>query len=80
MQKLINVLAVTSFLVSGAVVAGGSYVYVNRAAIIEDVKEKALEEVTSILPSLLPVPQIPGIAPSAGFAGDGGGSPTPFGF
>ena len=42
MQKLINVLAVASAAVSIAVVGTVGYVYVNREAIIEDVKEKAL--------------------------------------
>ena len=72
MQKLINVLAITSFVVSSAVVAGGGYVYLNKDAIIEDIKEKALEEAASILPSLLPVPQLPGLggasAPSSEIA------------
>ena len=45
MQKLINVLAVASAAVSVAVVGTVGYVYVNREAIIEDVKEKALDSV-----------------------------------
>ena len=45
MQKFINVLAVASAAVSVAVVGTVGYVYVNREAIIEDVKEKALESV-----------------------------------
>ena len=45
MQKLINVLAVASAAVSVAVVGTVGYVYVNREAIIEDVKEKVLESV-----------------------------------
>ena len=42
MQKIINVLAVASAAVSVAVVGLGGYVYLNREAIIEDVKEKVL--------------------------------------
>ena len=42
MQKIINVLALASTVVSVAVVGTGVYVYVNKDAIIEDVKEKAL--------------------------------------
>ena len=38
MQKIINVLAVASAAVSVAVVGLGGYVYLNREAIIEDVK------------------------------------------
>ena len=60
MQKLINVLAVASFVVSSGVVAGGTYVYLNKDAIIEDIKAEALKEATSMLPSLLPIPQLPG--------------------
>ena len=41
MQKIINVLALASTAVSIAVVGTGAYVYVNKDAIIEDVKEKA---------------------------------------
>ena len=45
MQKIINVLAVTSFAVSGAVVGSGLYVYLNRASIIDGIKSQALEAV-----------------------------------
>ena len=45
MQKIINVLAVASFAVSGAVVASGLYVYVNRDSIIDGIKSQALEAV-----------------------------------
>ena len=45
MQKLINVLALASTAVSVAVVGTAGYVYVNREAIIEDVKVKAMEAV-----------------------------------
>ena len=43
MQKIINVLALASAAVSVAVVGTGAYVYVNKDAIIESVKEKALD-------------------------------------
>ena len=52
MQKLINVLAVASAAVSVAVVGTVGYVYVNREAIIEDVKEKALGSVMGGLGAL----------------------------
>ena len=42
MQKLINVLAVSSAVVSLTVVCIGGYVYVRKDAIIESIKEKAL--------------------------------------
>ena len=41
-QKVVNVLAVASFAVSGAVVASGLYVYVNRDSIIDGVKSQVL--------------------------------------
>jgi len=41
-QRVINVLAVASAVVSVAVVGTGAFVYVNKDAIIEDIKEKAL--------------------------------------
>lgn len=42
MQKVINVLAVASAVVSLAVVGTAGYVYVRKDAIIENIKEKAL--------------------------------------
>ena len=45
MQKIVNVLAVASATVSLAVVGLGGYLYVQRDAIIEDIKEQAMEAV-----------------------------------
>ena len=36
MQKLINVLAVLSFIGTAGIVGGGTYVYLNREAIAEN--------------------------------------------
>ena len=52
MTKLINVLAVTSFVVSGAVVGSGVYVYFNRASILDGVKSKIMESVAGSLGGL----------------------------
>ena len=52
MQKIINVLAITSFAVSGAVVGSGLYVYLNRASIIDGVKSQVMEAVTGSLGGL----------------------------
>ena len=41
-QKVINVLAVASFAVSGAIAVSGLYVYVNRDSIIDGVKSQVL--------------------------------------
>ena len=42
MQKLINVFAIASFAVSGAVVISGLYVYVNRDSLIDGVKSQVM--------------------------------------
>ena len=49
MQKLINVFAVASFVVSGAVVGGGVYLYVNRDSIVDGVKSEVMDGVKSQL-------------------------------
>ena len=65
MQKLINVLAVLSFLGTASIVGGGAYVYLNRDAIAENVKEKvtkaATEAIAGALPGMLDtaVPKLP---------------------
>ena len=51
-QKVINVLAVASFAVSGAVVVSGLYVYVNRDSLIDGVKSQVMEAVAGSLGSL----------------------------
>ena len=52
MQKIINVLAIASTVVSTAVVGSGLYVYVNRASIIDGVKSQVMEAVTGSLGGL----------------------------
>ena len=52
MQKVINVLAIASTVVSTAVVGSGIYVYVNRASIIDGVKSQVMEAVTGSLGGL----------------------------
>ena len=67
MQKLINVLALSSFVVSAAVVSGGVYVYLNKDAMIESAKEKitkaATEAIAGALPGMLDaaMPELPKI-------------------
>ena len=53
MQKLINTLALASFAVSASVVGAGSYVYLNKEAIVEDVKEQTMELVSGAMSSAL---------------------------
>ena len=63
MQKIINVLALASTVVSVAVVGIGAYVYVNKDSIIESVTEKALGGIGGDLPI-----GTPDLAPPAGQA------------
>tara|TARA_B100001250_G_scaffold399911_1_gene409839 strand:- start:1526 stop:1789 length:264 start_codon:yes stop_codon:yes gene_type:complete len=43
MQKIVNVVALTSGVVSLAVVGSGLFVFVNRDSIIDNVKQQAIE-------------------------------------
>ena len=64
MQKLINVLALASFSVRAAIVAGGGWVYVNRAKLVDDAKEMAMDQVMEVVPSLISgtlAPSLPGL-------------------
>ena len=49
MQKVINILAVTSFIVSTGVVGAGAYVYLNQESIKEGIKEQVIEGVKGSL-------------------------------
>ena len=66
MQKVINFLAITSFGVSAVAVACGSWVYVNRYALINDVKNIAADEIMDMVPDMmsgaLKPPSLPGAA------------------
>ena len=54
MQKLINVIALLSGLVSLSVVGGGAYLYLQKDALIEDAKKNAIETVTKSVTEALP--------------------------
>ena len=54
MQSLINVLALASFVVSGAVVGGGYYIFTNKEVIINNVKAQVMAEITGGLTPELP--------------------------
>ena len=45
MQKLINVLAVASFVMSASAVGAGVYAYMNRETLIEQAKREVMEAV-----------------------------------
>ncbi len=49
MQKIINVLAISSFAISLTVVGGGVYLYTQKDTIIENVKSKLMK---SVLPDI----------------------------
>ena len=52
MQKVINVLAVLSFLGTASIIGGGAYVYMNKEALAEQAKEritKAATEAVAVL-------------------------------
>ena len=53
MQKIINAIAISSGVVSLALIAGGVGVYLNRGKIIDNVKSQVMEQVTGALGSSL---------------------------
>ena len=65
MQKLINVLALSSFVVSAAVVSGGTWLYLNKDGLVERAKERigtaATEAIAGALPGMLDaaMPEMP---------------------
>jgi hypothetical protein len=65
MQKVINLLAVLSFVGTAGIIGGGTYIFLQRDAIIEDVKKQvtkhATEAITNDLPGMLDaaMPELP---------------------
>ena len=64
MQKIFNAIAVASGVLSLTVVGAGVTVYLNKDAIINNIKEKALEAVTGglgdAIGDALPIPDLTG--------------------
>ena len=64
MQKIFNAIAVASGVLSLTVVGAGLTVYLNKDAIINNIKEKALESITGNLgdaiEDALPIPDVTG--------------------
>ena len=54
MQKVINGIALLSGLISLSVVGAGAYLYLNKDAMIEQVKEQATEQITKAITEALP--------------------------
>ena len=79
MQKVINVLAVLSFVGTASIIGGGTVVYLRRDAIAEQVKERvaaaAAEAITGALPGMLDsaMPELPGATGGAIPMGEGKG-------
>ena len=78
MQKVINVLAVLSFVGTAGIVGGGTAVYLNKDSIIENAKNQiaaaAGEAIAGQLPGMMDagMPELPsatgGVAPMGGSA------------
>ena len=79
MQKLINALAVVSFVGVAGIIGGGAYVYTQRDALIESAKERitkaATEAIAGALPGMLDaaMPELPEV--TGGAMPGGGGLP-----
>jgi len=71
MQKVINILAVLSFVGTVGIVGGGAAVYLNKDSIIENVKGQvasaAAEAISGALPGMLDsaMPELPGVTGDA---------------
>ena len=82
-QKVINVLAVLSFAGIAGIVGGGSYVYLTKDSIIENVKGQvaaaATEAIAGALPGMLDsaMPELPGATGGAIPMGEGKGGSVP---
>ena len=65
MQKVINVLAVLSFVGTAGIIGGGTYIFLQKDAIIDGIKkqvtEAAVEGVSGALPDLIDaaMPELP---------------------
>ena len=78
MQKVINILAVLSFVGTAGIIGGGTVVYLRRDAIAESVKERvaaaATEAIAGALPGMLDaaMPELPGATGGAIPMGESG--------
>ena len=71
MQKIINLLSILSFVGVAGIIGGGTYVYLQKDAIIDGVKEQvtkhATEAITDALPGMLDgaMPELPKVTGGA---------------
>ena len=83
MQKVINVLAILSFLGTTSILATSGYVYWRRDAIAEQVTENitqaATEAIADVLPGMLDaaMPELPNVTGGAVPVGEGKGGSVP---
>ena len=74
MQKIINAMAVLSFLGTASILGGGAYVYLNKDALVESAKEKiaaaAAEAIAGALPGMIDsaMPEVPELPTKTGAA------------
>ena len=61
MQKIVNIVALASGVVSIAVVGSGLFIYVNRDKLVNNVKSQVMEAVSGSLPGLVgsQMPKLP---------------------
>ena len=53
MQKIINAMAVLSFIGTASIIGGGAYVYTQKDAIVDNVRERITEELAKALPDMI---------------------------
>lgn len=66
MQKIINVLALLSFLGTSAIIGGGTYVFLNKDTYIENAKTRLTEVIGEAIVDVLPTAldaEIPEVLP-----------------
>ena len=68
MQKIFNLMAVMSFIVSGATVGGAFYLYKNADVMIEDAREQAIKEIAEAIPKIVEemMPDVPEVPSTTG--------------
>ena len=83
MQKVINVLAVLSFVGTAGIVGGGAAVYLNKDSIVDNIKSQvtsaAAEAITGQLPGMMDsaMPEMPSATGGAIPFGEGKGGAVP---
>jgi hypothetical protein len=79
MQKIVNIIALTSGVISLAIVGSGVYVYVQRDQLINSVKSQVLKSVTGSLPGLVDtkIPSVTGGVIPGGSSGKSAGLGIP---